>query len=418
MLNLLYNILIHFYGILIRLNALTNTKAELWVKGRKNLFRTLEKKLAEPAFAHPNRKLIWFHCASLGEFEQGRPVIEAFKQQHPDYLILLTFFSPSGYEVRKQYPMADYITYLPLDTKAHATRFVEMVKPDLVVFVKYEFWFNILNVLKNRNIPTFLISAIFRRNQYFFTWYGSWAVKWLKSYKHIFVQDSESKLLLKTSGIQEVTISGDTRFDRVKAISSASNEIALVSTFTQNHTVLIAGSTWPADEELLVKLLDSSLLRFRIIIAPHEISTSHIEQLRTRFGTQSILLSEADEVSLQKANVLIVNSIGLLSGLYAYGTMAYIGGGFGQGIHNILEPAAFGLPVVFGPNYQKFREAKELISLGGAFTIQNYDELGTIMQRLCNNNQALTTASQTCLNYVSDNCGATQTILNFLHSAV
>ncbi len=407
----IYSFLILCYGLSIRIAAVFNKKAALWVKGRRQYWTTLERIVSLPAFNKPGRKLAWFHCASLGEFEQGRPIIEAFRQQYPAHLILLTFYSPSGYEVRNTYAGADIILYLPLDTLSNVKKFVDTVKPDIVFYIKYEFWFNFLSYLQSKKIPTVLVSAVFRPDQHFFKGYGEWPRKVLQGFTKIFVQNEDSKELLQFIGIENVEVSGDTRFDRVATVAATPVEIALAKAFAGNHRVLIAGSTWPADEALILKLTAENISNLRFIIAPHEISTDHIDSLMVKAGKKAVRFSKTNAHEVIDAEILIVDSIGMLSQLYQYGTLAYVGGGFGAGIHNILEAAAFGLPVIFGPNYHKFNEAKDMIGLKGAFEIRTSDELVQKVNELLSDQEKLSQASATSKSYVLDGRGATGIVL-------
>jgi len=405
----LYSFLILCYGFSIRIASVFSTKAALWTRGRKNYWVNLEKTLA--SYSAEEQMLAWFHCASLGEFEQGRPIIEAFKQKYPEYKIMLTFFSPSGFEVRKTYSGADFILYLPLDTKANAKRFVNKVKPNIVFYVKYEFWFNFLSCLQSSNIPTVLFSALFRPDQHFFKSYGFWTRKILKGFTRLFVQNENSKGLLNAIGIYNVEVCGDTRFDRVATIAENPMEIEIARAFSKNHTVVIAGSTWPDDETLILKLVSQSTYNIRLIIAPHEIHREQIDFLIQNSKKRAVTFSATDVESVKDAEILIIDSIGMLSNLYQYGTLAYIGGGFGVGIHNILEAAAFGLPVYFGPNYKKFNEAKELIKLKGAYEIRDPEDLITKVDALLSDKELYTKASVTSKNYVLSGRGATDMIL-------
>jgi len=423
---LLYDLLIHLYGDAISMAAMFNPKARAWVKGRRNLFAELKLavgswQLAESShhstLKTQNSKLeavAWFHCASLGEFEQGRPVIEAFRKEHPDWKILLTFFSPSGFEIRKNYEGADWVFYLPLDTPGNAKKFVRMVNPSIVVFVKYEFWFRYLDVLYRKNIPVYVISASFRASHHFFKWYGGWALKQLKKVTRFFVQDEPSAELLRAKGIEQVIVSGDTRFDRVAAVVSNPKSFPLVEKFASQMPIFLAGSTWPADEELVLKLLETHSDRMRFIIAPHEVGEQRVDSLQLAVGSSALRFSELTEENVLEAKVLIIDGIGYLSHLYQYATIAYIGGGFGTGIHNILEAAAFGKPVIFGPKYQKFREATELIDSGGAFPIQTFHQLNNRTSELFENQEFCRKTSEICRNYVVDHRGATGIILQSL----
>lgn len=407
----IYSFLIVCYGLSIRVASVFNKKAALWIKGRQQYWDILDKIIASPPFSLPGRKLAWFHCASLGEFEQGRPIIEAFKLQHSEYLILLTFYSPSGYKVRKSYSGADLILYLPLDMKSNVKRFVDTIKPDIVFYVKYEFWFNFLSYLQSKKIPTFLVSAIFRPDQHFFKGYAEWPRKILKGFTKIFVQTESSRELLQFIGIENVEVSGDTRFDRVAAVAAKPKVIEIAKAFSLNHKVMIAGSTWPADEDLIFKLIYQNKNKLRFIIAPHEISADHIDSLMQRAGKSAVRFSETNTEEVKNAEILIIDSVGMLSQLYQYGSLAYIGGGFGVGIHNILEASAFGLPVFMGPNYHKFNEAKELIELGGSFAVTKPDELIKKVNILLNNKDELSHAISVNKTYVLNGCGATEIIL-------
>lgn len=414
----IYSFLIVCYGVLIRVTSVFDKKAALWIKGREQYWLVLEKIFAGPLFNKPGRKLAWFHCASLGEFEQGRPIIEAFKKQHPQYLILITFYSPSGYEVRKAYTGADIILYLPLDTRSNVRKFVEMVKPDIVFYIKYEFWLNFLSYLQSKHIPTILVSAVFRPDQHFFKGYGEWPRKVLQGFTRIFVQNEDSKELLQFIGIKNVEISGDTRFDRVAAVAAKPKEIEIARAFSENHRVLVAGSIWPADEELIFKLIGQNRHKIRFIIAPHEINPDHIDSLMQKAGNKAVQFSKTNAGEVKNAEILIIDSIGMLSQLYQYGTIAYIGGGFGVGIHNILEAAAFGLPVFFGPNYQKFNEARELLELKGAFEVTKPEELVLKTDELLSDPAKLSNASSVSKNFVRNGCGATAIILNRVNELI
>jgi len=401
----IYHILIRLYQAAISTaSVLGNHKAKLWIGGRKDIFKKLQSALKQ------DEKRIWVHAASLGEFEQGRPLIEKIKEQHPEYKIILTFFSPSGYEVRKNYTGADYIFYLPMDIPANAKRFIDLVKPEKVLFIKYEFWFNYLSILKKRNIPVYLCSAIFRENQLFFKWYGGWYRNILSMFSHFFVQTDKSKELLDSIGFTNVSVTGDTRFDRVYAIASNAREINEVAAFVGSHQCLIAGSTWEPDEDLLAAYINEKDAPVKYIIAPHEIHLSHIERLEKSIGKQVVRFSAWKQNPAGNPDVLIIDNIGMLSSLYRYGQIAYIGGGFGKGIHNTLEAATFGLPILFGPNYNKFQEAKDLIAFGGAFSITCQNELSHKLDELFSNPAALKNAQKVAGEYVKNNIGATDLI--------
>lgn len=413
---LFYTTGIHIYGLIVRIAALFNAKARLWVKGRQGLFESLEAALANPSLNRRQKKLAWFHCASLGEFEQGRPLLEAFKKEHPEYLILLTFFSPSGYENRKSYNKADIVCYLPLDTRKNARRFLQLVQPEIVFFVKYEFWFNLLTVLQKQRIPHFLVSAIFRADQHFFRWYGDASRSILKSYTHIFVQNDESLELLEFVGIQNASKSGDTRFDRVIEIAAQKKEFPALDQFISGSPILVAGSTWPADEELLTRLMKEHSGKFKMIIAPHEIHEQGIQQLSSKAGPGCVRLSQFTAEQSNDTNLIIVDSIGLLSQLYRLANYAYIGGGFGAGIHNTLEAAVYGVPVFFGPNYGKFQEAIGLISTGGAFPVHDFESFETKILHLLQHPDEHNKASAASKEFVLSHQGATSVILNFIRN--
>ena len=395
----LYNISILIYGLLVRLVALFNTKAKLFVDGRGDIFKQIDSKI------NFDEKPIWFHFASLGEFEQGRPVLEKIKSLNPTEKIIVTFFSPSGYEIRKNYALADGIFYLPIDTPSNARKFLSLVKPKMAIFTKYEFWPNYFKALAHNQTPLYIISGIFRPNQVFFKWYGGFYRNVLKCVDHFFVQNDESALLLKSIGITEIDISGDTRFDRVFENAQAPKELASVKAFCQNSPVLVAGSTWLEDEKLLTELATENP-DWKIIIAPHEIHASHIDELVKLFP-EAIKFSEID-VKPMNSQILIIDNIGMLSSLYQYGRIAYIGGGFGAGIHNTLEAAAFGLPVIFGPNYQKFQEAKDLINIGAAKSIGNAKGLITAFEFFKHTEESGTIAKS----YVAEKKGATDMIID------
>jgi len=398
---IIYSLGIYIYGTFIFMASLFNEKARLLRKGQYQAFKLLKEKV------DPNARYAWFHAASLGEFEQGRPVIEQLKKENPETKILLTFFSPSGYEVRKNYTGADIISYLPLDTPRAARQFVNLVNPSKAVFIKYEFWPNYLKALKAKNIPVYSISATFRTNQVFFQWYGKWYRNLLKTFRHIFVQDQNSQDLLLVHGIKNVSIAGDTRFDRVADMGKQAKSIPFIEAFVAGaQKVIVAGSSWPKDEELLVRYLKLHP-DIKLIIVPHEIDYSHITEISKLLGGKFIRYSEANTENLQTTNCLVVDTIGLLSSIYRYANVAYIGGGFGVGIHNTLEAAVYGIPVVFGPNYQKFREARDLIAISGAFSITNYVELEAQFNRLLKDIQAGKIAGE----YVKNNTGATELII-------
>ena len=397
----LYNIGICLYQLAIFVASFFNTKAKKLRIGQAEAFAVLKQKI------EPNTRYVWFHAASLGEFEQGRPVIEQLKKQQPDTKIILTFFSPSGYEIRKNYALADIVSYLPLDTASSAKRFVEMLNPSKAIFIKYEFWPNYLQALKAAGIPVYSISAIFRPGQIFFRWYGQWYKTLLQGIDHIFVQDKASLDLLKTNGIENVTVAGDTRFDRVADLAAQAKNIPLVEAFVKDaDKVIVAGSSWPKDEELLVRYLQLHP-DVKMILVPHEIHAAHITGISKLLDGNFVRYTEATETNVQTTNCLVVDTIGLLSSIYRYGHVAYIGGGFGVGIHNTLEAAVWNVPVVFGPMYEKFREARDLIAIGGAFSIPDYETLEEKLDALLKDEKAGVIAGE----YVKQNTGATKLIL-------
>jgi len=401
----LYNLSIWLYYISITIASLFNDKARLWVKGRKNIFKQIQSKIIK------DEKIAWFHCASLGEFEQGRPVIERFRDDYKDYSILLTFFSPSGFEIRKNYELAEYIFYLPIDTVRNARRFINIVNPSIVLFIKYEFWFNYLKILRKKSIPVIVFSAIFRKNQHFFKWYGEWFRKVLRKISFITVQNNESLELLKKIGLENIIVSGDTRFDRVYQIRENSKTFPLIDKFRQSSLLFIAGSTWRLDEEIICKYINENSEKIKYIIAPHIVNKENIEFLQNKLTVKSIKFSELNNENANVSNILIIDQIGYLSHLYRYANIAYVGGGFGKGIHNTLEAATFGLPVIFGPNYQKFQEAKDLINKGTAFSIQNENEFFGKVETLIHDSQFLSDCNIITKKYVNDNRGATEIIV-------
>lgn len=392
---LIYNISIWLYVVTIRIASLYNLKAKKWVKGRENIFSELE------AVVKNQKNIVWFHCASLGEFEQGKPIIEAYKLNHPTHQILLTFFSASGFEIKKNTALANWVFYLPADTTSNAKKFINLVNPIKVVFIKYEFWFNYMSQLKKQNIPFYSVSTIFREGQVFFKY--PWFAKQLKNVTHFFVQDEKSAELLNSIGFSNFTISGDTRFDSVVANTQNPTKIALVELFSKNKKTIICGSTWAKDEMILIQYIKNHPEN-NYVIAPHELD--NISNLQKQ--SNGLLYSNANEKNIFTTNVLIIDSIGLLATIYQYGNIAYIGGGFGSGIHNILEAASFGLAVIFGPNYQKFNEAISLINKKGAISISNYEELSSAIDIFNTFDQSI------ALNYIKENSGATNKILGLI----
>ena len=398
----------------IRIASLFHAKAKLWVKGRRNLFDDLQKKIGSDT-----KKVAWFHCASLGEFEQGRPLIEKFKKNNPDYKILLTFFSPSGYEVRKNYAGAEIVCYLPLDTKRNAKRFIAITKPAVAFFVKYEFWLNVLGEMEKNKIPHFLISAIFRKDQIFFKSHGTIFRDALKGFSFIFTQEKQSVELLNSISITHAAVAGDTRYDRVAEIAAGAKEIPIAKSFAgEQRKVIVAGSSWPSDEELLFPAMKKLFADgWKLLIAPHELGEAHLASIEKGLrevgisANEIVRFSRANEHSVSSAKVLIIDNIGMLSSLYRYGKIAYIGGGFGKSIHNILEAAVYGMPVVFGPKHEKFYEAKSMLEVGGAFAVNDGKELKDVLEKICGDAKRLEELSKIAFEFVQGNRGATEIIL-------
>lgn len=411
---LIYDAGIRLYGCGARLAALRSPKARIFVKGRKTALAELERLTAERA---PEGYDYWFHAASLGEFEQARPLIEKIKKEKPEAKILLSFFSPSGYNVRRNYDLATAVIYLPADTHAGARRFLEIARPRATVFVKYEFWLNFIDALEARGIPTFLISAIFRPSQSFFKWWGATFRKRLAAYRTIYVQDEPSARLLETIGVKQVRVTGDTRFDRVHDIMVGGATFPAIEAWTKGHKTLIVGSSWPQDEDRYLDWVNTHP-DVRVIIAPHEFDEARIASLRHRLKNGSAIWTEIDIDSPNALNgnvqVLIVNTFGKLSSLYRYADFVIVGGGFGAGIHNINEAAVYGVPVIFGPNNRKFKEAADLKMLGGGFEYRTSDDVNRILDGFLNDSESLKRASQSAAKYIADNLGATDIIYNDL----
>lgn len=402
-----YNLFVHLFPFFIRVASIWNPKAALWVKGRKNQFERLRL-----AVGKSSRPIIWFHTASLGEFEQGRPVIEEIRQKYPEYRILLTFFSPSGFEIRKNYAGADLVFYLPMDTKRNASLFLEITAPQLAIFIKYETWYNFLSELKNKGVPSLLVSAVVYPHQFSFSPWSSFMKKTLALFTHIFAQSDDALDMLKAHQIEtNYSLGGDTRYDRVKTLSDAPFQHNGIERFLNNQAVLVAGSTWHDDEKMLSNL-QSKQSRLKLIIAPHEISSKNISELKGLFQ-ESILFSELENIENPELySVLIIDNIGLLSKLYRYGNIAYVGGGFNKaGIHNILEAAVYGNTVVFGPNFSKSNEAKEMIELSLAYSFSTKDELANIVDTLCNNREQLNQKNLIVKQFVEERIGATKKVL-------
>lgn len=407
--HLFYNLGIALFDLAVSLAAPFSKRAALLVKGRKTVWDTLGGVSLEG-------DVIWVHCASLGEFEQGRPLIEAIRKKNPSYKIVLSFYSPSGYEVRKNYKEADVVCYLPSDTRANAKRFISTVNPRMVFFVKYEYWYNYFRELKEVGTPLYLVSAIFRKDQIFFKWYGGWFRKILNNVKCFYIQDEKSAALLDGIGIKAYIVAGDTRFDRVAAIAAAANPIPVVENFATGAKVLVAGSTWPADEQIIASYINNSAKDVKLIIAPHMVDKSHIQQLERRFTLPVCHYTKVKGEIGADVRVLIIDTIGLLSAIYRYGSVAYLGGGFGKGIHNTLEAATYGMPVIFGPRHLKFKEAIDLKEKGAGFSINDSVEFGNLMERLWDdeNKDYLKKSGEAALEYVQSMCGATEEILKLI----
>ena len=405
----IYNIVVHLVYFVLKIIALFNTKINRFIQGRKESFQKLRD-------IKSTDKVLWFHAASLGEFEQARPIIEIVKKEYSSYKIVITFFSPSGYEIRKNYPHADVICYLPFDTKSNMKKMVTLLKPEMVFIIKYEFWPNLLDQLKQQQITTILISGIFRKNHSFFKWYGAFMRKKLHAFNDFFVQNDTSKNLLNAIKFNNVTKSGDTRFDRVYNIVQQNNQLEFINEFKNGAYTVIAGSTWPEDEKLIVNYINNNAdTDEKFIIAPHTIQPNKIQELKNAISKNTILLSEKNTTSLRTFQVLIIDTIGMLTKIYSYADIAYIGGGLKTGLHNILEPAAFEIPVIFGGNkYQKFQEAIDLLKLNGAKIIKNNQELNHSFTALKANQKLRISMGKTNADYIKNNTGATQTILKYI----
>lgn len=403
----MYNLGIGLYAFFVRLIAPFHRKAKLMLRGQRETYRILREKIDK------NADYIWFHVASLGEFEQARPMIEAVKRAFPHDKILLSFFSPSGYEVCKNYPLADVVCYLPFDKRRNVHQFLDLAKPKITIFVKYEFWYNFIYALYRQKTPVYLISSVFRPNQLFFKKYAGSYAKILRYYNHIFVQDDTSKTILAQNGIRNVTVTGDTRIDRVIEIREKAKPLPLVEAFLSKKAadlVFIAGSSWAADEAIFIDYFNTHP-RLKLIIAPHEIHASHLEEIETKLQRPSIRYSVANEENIHEKDCLIVDCFGLLSSIYRYADIAYIGGGFGVGIHNLPEAAVYGIPVIFGPNYHKFREAHGLITAGGGFSICNKTEFEAKMNDFLQSRQTINEAGEKSRAYIHNNAGATHKIM-------
>ncbi|MEN9981601.1 MAG: hypothetical protein RL542_1388 [Bacteroidota bacterium] len=402
----IYSIIVSIAGLLLQIIAFFVPKINLFVAGRKEVFPTLKAKIKS------TDKTFWFHAASLGEYEQGLPVIERIKEKYPNHKIIVSFFSPSGYEVRKNNTIADATVYLPLDTLKKAKKFIQLTHPDAVFFIKYEFWPNYLNELKRQNIPTYLISGIFRENQAFFKWYGGFYRKALDAFTYFFVQNENALHLLHQLGKENAIVSGDTRFDRVASILEKDNTLDFIETFKNGKTTIVAGSSWPKDEELLVDFINSTTTDTKYIIAPHNIKPDQIQQLKNSCAKKVLLYSEKENKDLKDFDVFIIDTIGILTKIYSYADIAYVGGGFGHpGVHNILEPATFGIPILIGPHFSHFAEATDLVALKGCITIQNKEELSRNFLDLITNTESRIEKGTICRDFVQKNKGAVDRIM-------
>jgi len=404
----LYHLLIHIVGFSLKIIALFYKKIKLFVQGRKKSFALLLEKLT------PSDKTIWFHVASLGEYEQGLPIMEKFKECFPEHKLVLTFFSPSGYEVKKNNSIADLTIYLPWDTKKNVRKFLKIVHPEKAIFIKYEFWINYLLELKKENIPTYLISGIFRKNQFFFKWYGGFYRNVLKSFSYFFVQNESSKNLLQKIGFTNVMVSGDTRFDRVFAISKAKNNLDFIEEFKGSYLLFVIGSTWQLDEKLWIEYINWYNGKTKFVIAPHNINSEQIQILKSQLNKSVVVFSDKENKKLNDFQVLIIDTLGLLTKIYNYADLAFVGGGFGTpGVHNVLEPAVFGIPIVIGENYSRFAEATELVQLGGIISVENQTQLRSILEQLLSNSVLRKELGVINANFVQNKKGATQIILDF-----
>ena len=400
----LYNVAIYFYMLGVAIASLFSDKVRKMWHGQRQTPRILKEKVK------PDVSYIWFHASSLGEFEQGRPLIERIRSEYPEYKILLTFFSPSGYEVRKNYEQADIICYLPLDTKANATHFLRTVRPAMAFFIKYDFWLNYLYILKQQGIPVYSVSSIFRPGQIFFRWYARPYSYVLKCFTHLFVQNEVSVELLRQIGIENSTIVGDTRFDRVLQIKQQAKQLPIAEAFKGDGKVIVAGSSWQPDEDVLIRYINNNP-DWKLIIAPHVINEEHLQQIEQKLARSVVRYTKTTPEDAAKAGCLIVDCFGLLSSIYHYGEIAYVGGGFGVGIHNVLEAAVWSMPVIFGPNNQKFQEAQGLKRAGGGFEFETYEEFHEIITRLINDSQYLEQAGVKAGKFVSSMTGATEMII-------
>lgn len=410
----LYTFFIQMYGFAVSIAAHFNPKAKLWISGRKNWKNKMKQAIS------PDDKIIWVHCSSLGEFEQGRPVMEKIKKDFPYHKLALSFFSPSGYEVRKDYQGADYIFYLPLDTPKNAKQLIKILHPEVLILVKYEYWYNLLKRLQKKDIPVIVISAVIKENNLFFRPFGSWFRKIIAGIEHFFVQDNDSKNLLESIGIEKVTVSGDTRFDRVKEIREANARVEFIEKFKGNSKLIVAGSTWPDDEEILVKFINEKMPDdWKLIFAPHNIKEKEILSLSEKINKKTAVYTKSDQNQIENAQILILDTIGMLTKIYAYSDLSYVGGGFTKtGVHNTLEPAVFGVPIIFGPNYENYFEAIDLLENQGAVRFIDQYDFDQKMTNLIENEDERKLRGNAAENYIQGKPNSTELIIDYLKSLI
>jgi len=411
-LRLLYNILINIAWLGLKVVALFNAKIKLFVQGRMQSFSILERRLT---FVD---RTIWMHVASLGEFEQGLPILERLRTQHPEHKLVLSFFSPSGYEVKKNTTVADVVVYLPMDSNSKAKHFLELVNPELAIFVKYEVWPNYLHHLQKKNIPTLLISAIFSERQIYFKPFGGFMRKSLGKFNHYFVQDENSKKLLESIEIKNSTISGDTRLDRVSEILKQNNQLDFMDRFKNNQLCLVAGSTWPEDEQILINHINNTNEKVKVVIAPHEIKSAHIAKITSALDKKTLCYSDLGNQNLKEFEVLIIDTIGLLTKIYSYANIAYVGGGFATGLHNTMEPAVFGIPIIIGPQFGGFKEAEDLVKAGGIIPISSQDSFDNLMKDLLSKPASINNIGDINAKYIEANIGASDLIMNHISNII
>lgn len=412
--NILYNLFISLYGIGVSAASSFNPKAKLWISGRKNWKNKMKQAIS------PDDKVIWVHCSSLGEFEQGRPMMEKIKKDFPYHKLAVSFFSPSGYEVRKDYQGADYIFYLPLDTPKNAKQLIKILHPEVLILVKYEYWYNLLKRLQKKDIPVLVISAVIKEDNLFFRPFGSWFRKIIAGIEHFFVQDNDSKNLLESIGIEKVTVSGDTRFDRVKEIREANARVEFIEKFKGNSKLIVAGSTWPDDEEILVKFINEKMPDdWKLIFAPHNIKEKEILSLSEKINKKTAVYTKSDQNQIENSQILILDTIGMLTKIYAYSDLSYVGGGFTKtGVHNTLEPTVFGVPIIFGPNYENYFEAIDLLENQGAVRFIDQYDFDQKMTNLIENEDERKRRGHAAENYIQRKPNSTELIIDYLKSLI